>query len=668
MQRQKRRRLNTLPLELKLETVRYLSIVNKARLSLCSRDWHNITVPELYRLHANKAIEKIVLYSTNNVHGCNALDKAVSFGGNVNASIQYPEGHTTALHIAAALNKTRLVSRLLELGANVAAESIGLSEWLEDDLESCFKHLKRIKTDAWVRSVDNQDMLWLPLLIPMLKQYHRTASLLLQHQAPAYLWKSARSDDEEESEEEVHNEMLTVLHLAASYPDPWADRGKMTMKRKAEQEQEQQLIPKELRPKQLVRSFIHAIHARHPVSGDTALTMAMRYEHHTLTQALLDNGADVNTRTFNGTAPLLIAADKACLVFEGTSGNWYMGQLQQLLNLGANAAIFNERSELSTPIMAAIASTMWEWGRRIPNGREVVRTLVEAGALVNTPAAVVGKTAVHLLVLDILNLNTRTIPKDAIIFLREMVKDYRADINMPLPDDHSVLWKAIRRLDHVPFAKGLVKLLIRLGAKFQPTEVEWKFYDRIRNKCEVGESVLLKQKHLVSQHAIDDAYYMVYGDKSQKSTYEWLKHHFPRMTNGNKLLARWIKYQGARFGPEQLRLPIDANYIDKSRRSFLHMIVTRFTEDEEHSDGTPRDRPRYTEKHAVQDVQTLIDRGMSVCIQDRMGRTGLHRLRLAEHPHKDLEYLLMRQKDIELGQLLQDRPVEEVNEEEPESS
>lgn len=606
-----------LPAEIKIEIAQQADIQGLSRLARCSKEMLSLLIPTLYERNALEQNSSAILFALLSNYprilanakrpGMNTLDLAVKYKGNVNALHLHGEkSYVTALHVAAARGNVPAVKILLQRGAFVNSSSRHLLKIEALDIDEAFfeERLSHYQMAAVSRHVG-----WLPLFVPYVLGFSKVVEILLFAGAPAKLAIGL-------PERNIPAPAITILHVLAA---------------------DNQLSQAYDHGKNAIAQFQNEIDTRLPGYGNTALMIAASKPNAYMVDALLSNNADVHMVTGRGCA--IAHAINACYRTKcKEQRKAYPLVINSLIQSGARVDQNPAHPNLDSPlVMALLAVPQDNYKGFAREMKAIISLLLDNGADLNQ-RSVRGVNLIQYLYVELAkNFN------ETLFNLLTSLVDQGADLNLPFASGATMLGNAIRNLDHT--SPRLVRLLMSSGARIAPHEASnaftvWFMSPKLQAYCYNMDYDILAYKAHIPQEIVNSAYLTTFSRDKKSKLFQTICENFPTTTVAECLMLMVLGCNGRKLCPDSLILPFKPDWVDLAHgRSFLHTIVFQLGENE-----------LYRESMAIHDAEFFIERGTSVCLKDKRGKTAIQNLRALDKPYKELRLLLLEARDRQTGE------------------
>ncbi|KAH7156879.1 hypothetical protein EDB81DRAFT_945269 [Dactylonectria macrodidyma] len=326
-----------------------------------------------------RALSWATLHASDKV-GAEIIRKYHHFKGNVNKVFGYCNSFCTALHLAAATDKLLTVMTLLKLGANPRYLARGL-HFLMRTVWKCFylvphdKFTKAFPEGATCNGALNME--WLPLLIPIMMNYHRIVRVLLAYGAPGFLVIARKSyileGPRRQSDHTGNIAFDDPMNGLVLPHDPPREMVALTAFHFA--------VPWGLEPEPLVQQmqmgFPDLIHHRSPGRGFTPMHVAaytgdpIRVEH------LAELGCSATNLDLWGLSPMYVAIERAMISRDSSLRRNFSGVISSLTSRGAHVS----QDGSARPILVGASDAMrhsWKFNHRYI--KETFDSLMKQGA------------------------------------------------------------------------------------------------------------------------------------------------------------------------------------------------------------------------------------------------------------------------------------------------
>lgn len=551
---------------------------------MTNKHFCDVFTAEMYKkdIPTNDAIRHSVYIQKSDEIARKVIRVSVSLGSNVNHFFKFTKcGCTaTALHIAAARDRPKVVRELIELGADVNARGSHLKRFLIA--------MKIFKSDMedFLMSTESTYFDFLPLFAPCYLQFTVVATQLIDYGADATLLVHPRYDQAS----------VTVFHLYAKNVDLYNKYGRLPM------------------------ASATVINQVMPRLGSLPLTMAVQHpaeNSENLISDFIKHGADVNLTDSIGETPLRLAISCGFFAQQENQRQKYERILNTLIQNGANVNQLAPTREDSTPLLLVV-SLLTRDEKPTPTQTKfttnVIRRLVSHHADINRWSSVSGDTAFNIIFMHSVGKST----KDYSTRLANWFWESGANIHVSSGNSGSLLQRCMRRGN-----VNAVEYLLQKGARVKSREARSLVYFLFKNHKvrTLGIDALAECQHYITQRAINSLYSTAWKSKS-KPDQKWLKDMRlrPSIRFMNELIADCFWDEEIRLAKIDLDATIgfQVNWLH-DEGTYMHLVVQRLVTDKS-----------YTEIHALQDGQLLIDAGINLFIKDTKGKTAARYLRHSE--------------------------------------
>ncbi|KAH7322851.1 hypothetical protein B0I35DRAFT_499483 [Stachybotrys elegans] len=558
--------LLSMPMEIHAEIHKYID--DKSLAALCRTCQHlkDAATRSLYlrdARHGGRAIHwasKKKLYSlTNGGYLMKTVMTAKSYDAKVNAIVHHgaPDGandgeagYSTALHMAAALcgANTKLLHWLLNNKADTTALGFKLERVPEIEQTD---FLERCNTLLWRCVCPNLDEYQvLPSFIPCVLSLEHVIDVLQSHGAPQQIMQYPGPD---------HRQVVTRLHAATLWGTP------ELMKRLIDVYGDDVDGMADATPHRLCMTPVHLAIQLYGLTEDLskvsllvsrgANVWATRKKHHRLIIGMAQAGADLNRSCDTGRVPL--------------------NTVIVLLGIG--------------------------WGSTMVHIQQLMEDLLREGASPNV-ADNEGLTAIQHLVLRIAN---HPGEKYQLLKLFTSIMKHNADLNTPLPDGHSLMYRVITNLDEDDGQGQLLfKRMCDHNARILNHEAEdilhfWATISLVRVKYDIAA-----HKDHISSRALRQQYELA-ARESDRVVFHELQEYFGNVPifDAEFVVQNILNTPEHAFMLSELKdFDFNPNFCHAVLGTFFDMIV----------DKMKKGNRKYTEKHAIQDARVLLKRGGSL--------------------------------------------------------
>ncbi|KAJ3493177.1 hypothetical protein NLG97_g4898 [Lecanicillium saksenae] len=583
-------RLLALPDELKLEVCQYLEFSDLFRLSLVSRGVAGVATEVMYKRDARSGKSHAILWAASasgfsedhGKHSIKILEYSKYYGGNVNAFHYQGNAFCTALHVAAAHGNKVFVEKLIEHGANINAYSLKLWRFLrvgrfrrELDSATILK--------AFAQRSKTQNYCWLPLLPAMFRYDPYVARILARGGSSHHLALHRRNIFVPPLLKEPQiTDGYTIHHFLIDerrFPDL---RGKLFCHFK-----ESLALPER---KSRMSPLMKAIH-----NGNEEIT-----------EILIPISQQLDMTSVIGWPALSYAVQRAATFDMPKKRDWSVSIVRALLNQGADPNIGQPSPPLEIAVTDLLKDSIIPEQKHMRRMRQIISDLLDHGASPNLWMRS-GQTLGQFVFREIEKRpNTHFIRDILAEFLEKGLR-----LNILFPDGTSILGRALASSSVGP---KLALSLLPYDPFLTPDECDsvlkrWARKDKSLPK-EFKENLDLFAPR-ASQPAIDGAYTSIILDNNAKELAVLMGYRYT--TRPSNLLATAIRHKAA---CREALFPrsFDPLWTNVRGQSYGHIIIEELG------------RGKYTEKEAIQDMTTLLARGLRLDIRDNEGQVVLQRL------------------------------------------
>lgn len=575
-------RLENLPHEVYLIISEHLSISDHGCLIKTSKYFCSIYTDEMYRkdIPTNSSIRHSVCIQKSDKVACQVIQTSVSLGSNVNCLFSFPSfGCTaTALHIAAARDRTAVVRELINQGADANARGSHLQGFLKA-MEISYNDL-----DDFLSSTESPYFDFLPLFTPFYLQYTVVVTQLIDYGAEATLLIHPRNT----------RSSLTVFHLYAKNIDLYNKYGRLP---KASGIVINQVMPK-------LNSLPLTMAVQHPAEASERLI-----------DDLISHGAKVNLPDSIGDTPLRLAISRGFFTQYEKQRQKYKRIFDVLLQNGADVNQVAPTREDSTPLLLIVlllTSADSPTPTQTSFARHVIKRLEFHRVDLNRESTTSGDTAFNIIYMH----SAGKSDQDHSARLAKWLWKKGANINMPDRNNISLLGRYIS-LKKI----NVVKDLLQRGARVTSIEshVLASFLFNNPQARALGIEALADCQHFITQREVNSLYFKAWKSKS-KGDQKWLKDRSmrPAIPFMNKLIGYCFQVQQIRLAKMDLDVAFgfQVNSLHSSGCTYMHLVAEKVATQE-----------KYTDKHALEDGQFLIDAGINLLVKDSHGNTAAERLK-----------------------------------------
>jgi hypothetical protein len=242
----------------------------------------------------------------------------------------------------------------------------------------------------------------------------------------------------------------------------------------------------------------------HGRGGKTPLCVAVQNKHIAFARKLLEAGADANIPDERGLSPLILLIRESQMKACAAQRRDEIELIKTLITYGADVNFQSDPSNALSPLTTAVTPTEWKPTTVWRDMKSIIQILVESGARVNDKTSD-QQTVLHYLC----NIIRNKQENKSMINITEYLIKHGGDVNIPFPDDSSILGRIVTQPGKKPWK--LLKTLSEVGAHIQPQEARrvlevWAENPKIRSSIDVASF-----KAYVTQHTFNLVCWDVHG-------------------------------------------------------------------------------------------------------------------------------------------------------------
>ncbi|KAG6020914.1 hypothetical protein E4U41_002682 [Claviceps citrina] len=582
--------LGNLPVELKRMVMSNLTVEGLARLGRTCRFWYNATTPELYTKDAKEGHSYAMSFAARAVGAreteaaLRVLDLSARFGGSPNTShsvfakregvVSMKQKAVSILYAAMTGNK-EIVRKLLDLGARLDKPCSGTGWAMRlmgtPELAARLRHFGSFYPGriGYGR--------WYPLFLAFIRDDHVLGQLLVEAGAPAHATLSTNHQGP------VELRQTSILHFAACNKANNFDKWEF-----------------------LFEAFAGDINDISAEDMYTPLHLAMKSGSIKGMEAALRAGADYEARDFDFHTPLMVGIKR--IPFIGNHGfvrQQHMSCIHRLVGWGAD--VNPDGDSILVPLFANYQSTLMISS----DVEDLLYFLLDHGADING-RSITGSTPLREMVTAIISM---TGAPAIISVLRRILRNLvrrGMDLSSPRWSRDSPLFTVMKNQDAQP--AWLFNFLWKNGAVIHDREIDdfflkWCHIPRLHGR---GQYDMWQHAASISAGAVETAYKIAFEMETPTLYNLLVQKPLRQPPVGRVVMAAFLASQP--WGWRKIvASPIDENFFTTPQafhENLLHLTVRAYN-----------NMAKYTTAEAMEDVMTLIKRGVSVTHTNTMGHS-----------------------------------------------